>query len=148
MHGVLGVQMAQHPIVGTWELDSIAFEDAVTGECFDIYGPRPTGYIVINPDGHAFVLITAGGRTPPASPAESAALFENMMSYAGRYRLEGDRRFIVAISTAWHPAWVGTEQVRDFEVAGHALTITTPVQTHPNFPGRTGRGLVRWHRAA
>lgn len=139
--------MEQHPIVGTWELDSIQYEDAVSGERFDIYGSDPSGYIVINPDGHAFVLITGSKRKPPENTADGAELFRNMMSYAGKYRLEGDKRFIVAISTAWHPGWVGTEQIRDFEVVGESLSITTPVQTHPNFPGRMGRGIVRWHRA-
>jgi hypothetical protein len=139
--------MKQHPIIGTWSLDSIQFEDAVTGERFDVYGKNPSGYIIINSDGHAFVLITGSGRQAQDSADGAAALFNNMMAYAGKYRLEGNNRFIVSISTAWHPSWVGTEQVRDFEVIGDTLTITTPAQTHPNFPGRTGRGNVKWHRA-
>lgn len=139
--------MEQHPVIGTWELDSIQYEDAVSGERFDMYGSHPSGYIVINPDGHAFVLITADERRPPEKAADGATLFQSMMSYAGKYRLEDGNRFVVAVTAAWHPSWVGTEQVRDFAVSGNSLSIATPVQTHPNFPGRTGRGIVKWHRA-
>ena len=42
--------MAQHPIVGTWALNSIQFEDAESGVHFDMYGEKPSGYIMINED--------------------------------------------------------------------------------------------------
>jgi hypothetical protein len=139
--------MKQHPIVGTWLLDSIQFEDAESGERFDIYGRNPSGYIVINPDGHAFVLITGSERKPPDNSSDCAELFRSMMSYVGKYWLEREDSFIVSISAAWHPSWVATEQIRDFEISGDRLFIATPVQTHPNLPGRTGKGIVKWHKA-
>jgi Lipocalin-like domain len=135
--------MSQHPIIGTWAIDSIQYEDATSGECFDMYGAKPSGYIMINADGHAMVLIADSERVP----SDTATLFSTMMAYAGPYRLEGENKFITTITSAWHPAWVGTEQVRFFDVKGNALAITTAVQTHPNFPGRTGRGVVKWHRS-
>lgn len=69
------------------------------------------------------------------------------MCYAGKYRLEGNSEFTTTVTAAWHPSWIGTEQVRFFDVKGNALTITTAMQTHPNFPGRKGRGIVMWHKA-
>ena len=139
--------MEQKPIIGTWILDSIQFEDAHSGEKFNMYGEKPSGYIMINADGHAMALIADSNTKPPLSPADSSALFGKMMAYAGPYRLEGDNIFITSITSAWHPAWVGTDQVRFFEVTDNKLAVTTAVQTHPNYPGRTGRGVVQWHRA-
>jgi Lipocalin-like domain len=139
--------MSQHPIIGTWALDSIQYEDADSGERFNMYGEKPTGYIMINADGHAMALISDSTRVAPQVPSDAATLFSTMMAYAGPYRLEGDSKFITTITSAWHPSWVDTEQVRFFDVRGNALEITTAVQTHPNFPGRTGRGVVKWHRA-
>jgi Lipocalin-like domain len=139
--------MAQHPIIGTWALDSIEYEEAHTGERFNMYGERPSGYIMINADGHAIVLIADSSRAPPQNPSDKSDLFNTMMSYAGTYTLEGDNTFTTKVTSAWHPSWVGTDQVRYFEVKGDILAITTALQTHPNFPGRKGRGVVKWHRA-
>jgi Lipocalin-like domain len=139
--------MAQHPIIGTWALDSIQFEDAESGERFNMYGEKPSGYIMINADGHAMTLIADSSNKVPQSPAESAAVFGRMMAYAGPYAIEGDKTFTTRIISAWHPAWIGTDQVRYFEMSGDTLAITTAVQTHPNYPGRKGRGVVKWHRA-
>jgi hypothetical protein len=138
--------MAQHPIIGTWALDSIIYEDADTGERFNIYGEKPSGYIMINADGHAMALIADSTRVPPQNSSDKETLFGTMMAYAGPYMLEGDNTFTTRVTSAWHPSWVGTDQVRFFDVNGNTLEITTAVQTHPNFPGRTGRGVVRWHR--
>ncbi len=140
--------MALHPIVGTWALDSIQYEDAASGERFDMYGDRPTGYIMINADGYAMALIADSTRKVPQNLGDTAALFGNMMCYAGPYRLVGDNEFITSVTAAWHPSWIGTEQVRYFDVKSNILTITTAVQTHPNFPRRIGRGIVMWQRAS
>jgi Lipocalin-like domain len=138
--------MTLHPIVGTWALNSIQYEDAASGERFEMFGDKPTGYIMINSDGHAMALIADSTRRPPQNLADNAALFESMMCYAGPYRVVGDNKFIITVTAAWHPSWIGTEQVRYFDVKGDILTITTAVQTHPNFPERTGRGIVIWTR--
>ena len=140
--------MAQHPVVGTWALDSVKFEDSESGEHFDIYGSNPTGYIMINGDGHVMAFLADSDRKPPENESDNAALLGNMMSYAGKYRQNGDNVFIFTITAAWHPSWIGTEQVRFCDVKDDTLSITTPEQTHPNFPGRKGRGIVIWHRAS
>jgi hypothetical protein len=140
--------MAQHPIVGTWALDSVKFEDTESGERFDIYGANPSGYIMINEDGHVMAFLADSTRKPPQNPSDSAALFSNMMCYAGKYRLNGNSECIFSITAAWHPSWIGTDQVRFFDIKGNTLSITTAEQTHPNFPGRKGRGIVMWHKAS
>jgi hypothetical protein len=69
-----------------------------------------------------------------------------MMAYSGKYRAEGENKFITTVDVAWHPAWNG-EQTRFFALNGDVLSITTAQQTVPQFPGRPGRGVLRWRRS-
>jgi hypothetical protein len=138
--------MSVHPLVGNWVLDSIQFEDAATRERFDMYGSSPRGNILITAEGYAFVLIADSTLGFSKGQEDYARLFKGTMSYCGPYRLTGNR-FITHVENAWHPAWIGTDQERFFDISGNTLTITTVEQSHPNYPGRTGRGLVKWHRA-
>jgi hypothetical protein len=87
-------------------------------------------------------LITAGDRARDLPPD---VLFDRMMGYSGRYRLEDDR-LVAMVDCAWHPAWVGTEQTRYFKLDGDTLSLTSPFQQHPKFAGRRVRGVVIWRK--
>jgi hypothetical protein len=138
--------MAQNKLVGTWKLESVQYEFADTGEFADMYGAKPLGYLMITQDRRMMTIITSDGRAPPNGDRDEVALFKSMMAYTGKFRLEGDK-FITKAEVSWHPAWVGTEQARIFTVEGDKLSIVTTQVAHPMFPGRMGRGVVKWHRA-
>ena len=70
-----------------------------------------------------------------------------MLAYSGAYRIEGDK-FITKVDIAWHPSWVGTEQVRFFHVEGDRLKITMAPQAMPRYGARIGTGVLEWVRAA
>ena len=53
----------------------------------------------------------------------------------------------VTVDAAWHPSWVGTEQVRFIRIDGDRMEITTAPQTLPLYGKRVGRGVLRWVRA-
>lgn len=133
-------------LVGTWKLVSIQFEFEDTKERVDMYGPNPLGYLVLTDNSRMMALVTASGRTSPNDDADSARLFKNMMSYTGKYRVDGDR-FVTSIDVAWHPNWMGTEQSRSFRVEGDRFSIITDMQTHPMFDERRGKGVIIWSRA-
>ncbi len=133
-------------LLGSWQLVSIQVRNEDTGEVADLHGPNPQGCIVFTPERMA-VLITSSGRKPPAGEAETAALFQGLSAYTGRYRLEGTR-LITDVDVAWHPAWVNTEQPRHYMLDGDRLTLTTDVQDHPARPGQKLRGSVVWTREA
>jgi lipocalin-like protein len=133
-------------LVGTWQVVSLQFEFADTGECRDTLGPNPSGFLILTDNGRLMVILASPARAAPKSEADRAVLFESMMAYSGKYRVEGDDKFITTVDLAWHPEWNGTEQTRFFKLDGDTLSITTPQQTLPLFPGRTGRGLVVWQR--
>lgn len=126
---------------GWWKITSFHVELEDTGECLDTYGVDPLGYIVIIDD-RMMSILTSRERTD----TDAAALFETMIAYSGSFRTEDDARLVIKVDAAWHPAWVGSEQVRYFNVDGGTLSITTAWQTHPKFPGRTARGVLTARR--
>ncbi len=131
-------------LLGFWRLVSFQrrFED--TGEVIDVYGPDPRGAIVFGA-GRMAVVIAASGRAFPEDEAGMASAFRGMMAYTGRYTVEGDR-IVTEVGAAWHPAWEDTRQPRFFTLESDRLMLTTPVQVHPLFPGRPGRGVVVFAR--
>jgi hypothetical protein len=131
-------------LLGTWRLASIRFEDADTEERVDMYGADPLGFLILTETGRMMVVVTARDRALPKIEADTAELFGSMMAYTGEYRIEDGDRFITAVDVAWHPAWNRTEQTRYFEIQGDILSLSTSIQTHPLFPGRTGRGIITW----
>ena len=134
---------APNPLVGTWKLVSFQYEDEGTNERRDAYDEHPSGYIIITPDGRIMTLLTASDRELDAS---AGALFDRMMAYSGRYRLEGNDRLVVDVDVAWYPTWVGTEQTRFFKLDGETLSIISAPVEHPAFPGRRIRGVIVWRR--
>ncbi len=131
-------------LVGTWKLVSMQFVFDDNGERVDVYGASPAGYISLGSDDRMMGIITAANGERQAN-TDPAALFRTMLAYSGTYRLEGDR-FIVTVDAAWHPSWVGTEQVRFIRIDGDRMEITTAPQTLPLYGKRIGRGVLAWRR--
>ena len=129
-------------LIGTWRLQTLHVEFADSGERHDQFGPAPRGCLIITGAGDFVTVITS---TERAGGDDAARLFETMMAYAGKYRLEGDR-IVVRCNVAWHPDWVGTEQVRFFKLLGDRLSLRSPRQTHPRYPDRPLFGVVDWQR--
>ena len=129
-----------HTLFGWWKILSfqVEFEDA--GEPANTYGINPLGHLLIERD-RMMSILTSRDR-PDTAPA---ALFGTIIAYSGSCRVEGDK-LIVKVETAWHPAWVGTEQVRFFKVDGSVLSMTTAWQTHPLYGGRIARGVITAQR--
>ena len=126
-------------------LVSLQFEFAGSREHADMYGDKPLGYLILTQDQRLMTIITSQRRPSPNGDADEAALFKTMMAYSGVYRVEGDQ-FITNVDVSWHPAWVGTEQARFFALEGKTLSVITAQIAHPMFPGRTGRGVLKWCR--
>jgi hypothetical protein len=147
---LLGMKMsrssdAKSTLIGAWKLLGVQFEFAETGESRDLFGPNPVGRLILTSAGDMMTILTSAGLTPESDQANAGRLFEAMMAYAGKFRVEGDK-FTVSCDLAWHPAWVGTEQVRFFKLDGDKLSIRSGKQTHPKHPGRMGCGVIDWCR--
>ncbi|NYZ63241.1 lipocalin-like domain-containing protein [Luteimonas deserti] len=119
-------------VVGTWRLVAYDVEIAGSGERFPPMGERPSGYVIFSAQGRVWFMLTAEGREPGDTDRELARLLETLIAYTGRYRIEGDD-WITAVDVAWNPAWVGTEQRRQFRLADDRLEVLTPWRVMPNW---------------
>ena len=133
-------------IVGSWRLLSAQLEIADTQERVDLFGPDPLGRAIFGSDGRMAVVLTASTRSAAPDAAGAAALFGSMMAFSGTYRVEEGPKVVFGCDMAWHPAWVGTEQVRSCELNGDRLTLRTGRQTHPSYPGKEVLGQMEWQR--
>ena len=119
-------------LIGTWKLSAVQFESADGAERFDLFGPTPVGRLILTSVGDFMTVITSGNR---AQLRDTARLFETMMGYAGKFRLEGDK-IIISCDLSWHPDWVGTEQVRYFKLDDEKLSLRSGKQAHPRHPNK------------
>ncbi len=125
------VSAADADIVGTWRLESWIAEDQETGTRVDVFGAKPSGYLIYTPGGRMTVNLTADGRKPLSgdrfsTPAEErAAAFSTGIAYSGTYTVKGEA-VTHRVEVASFQNWVGTEQIRFATVEGDTLTMKTP----------------------
>ncbi len=142
-HVVNAQQSEKVPIIGIWRLVSFEREYQATGEREDTRGKNPTGYIIFTPEGRMAVLITNEGRKAPNTDQDRAGLFNSLVAYTGRYRVEGDK-WIITVDVSANPALVGTEQTRAFQISGDRLQETTAWTALPD--GRMARDVIKYDR--
>ncbi|HEY5349330.1 MAG TPA: lipocalin-like domain-containing protein [Candidatus Lustribacter sp.] len=105
---------ARVALTGRWNLVEFKRKFSDTGETSDVMGPAPSGMLNISADGYVSVLITAGERTAETPPD---TLFATIMAYCGPCSADAER-FTTSVELAWHPSWVGTQQVRNLRDRG------------------------------
>ena len=133
-------------LLGVWKLLSYQTEFQDGSPKRALFGEHPTGYIVFTSESRMMALIEAEGRKAPSTDADRAALLRSVIAYTGKYRMEGNR-WITTVDTAWNPAWVGTDQVRSYELVGDRLTVTSMWQPQVNIPGSpVARGILQFER--
>ena len=131
-------------VVGTWKLVSFANEFQDGSETRGAYGSNPTGYVIFTQEGRVMFMVEAEGRIAPENDEQRAAAFRTIIAYTGTYRLEGDK-FITKVDVSWNPAWVGTEQVRDYKLDDTTFKVISPWVMSPNL-GKMTRATVTWQR--
>lgn len=142
----LAAHAEQPALVGVWKLTSFAVESIESKERRNVYGEKPTGYLVITPERFT-AIITGEGRKPPQTDEDRLSNFRNMLAYTGPYRIEGNQ-LTTMVDVAWNESWTGTEQVRFFRLQGDRLFIESAPVTSVNYPelGRI-RGILEWERS-
>ncbi|NVZ68658.1 lipocalin-like domain-containing protein [Pseudomonas costantinii] len=139
-----GVQASESPLVGTWRLVGYQVESQETHQKIPAMGDRPTGRVIFTADHRVAFVLTGEGRQVGTSDAEKSALLSTLVAYTGIERVEGNQ-WCTQVDSAWNPAWVGTEQCRDFRVQGNTLQVLTPWRQMPNWPGTT-RSIITFER--
>jgi hypothetical protein len=130
------------PIEGTWRLVSFEREYEAASEREYPMGKSPTGYILFLPQGRMAVVITGDGRKAPATDQDRAELYNSLVAYTGKYRVDGE--WITTVDVSANPAWVGTEQTRTFRVTGNQLQEITAWFARPD--KRMARAVITYER--
>lgn len=134
-------------LYGNWKLVSVRWVFSDTGEVIEPFGNDPLGFIAITRDNRLSTVITARDRSPEEGETPEAAMIRTMFAYSGAVKVEADR-FIATVDVAWHPDYVGTEQIRNFKIENDRLTIATSETTLPAAPGRLAIAYLEWVRTA
>lgn len=134
------------PLVGSWRLLSATATFSDTGECVETFGPKPNGHMVFSPGGRITFLITRPDRQPPANDAERAALYDGMIAYSDRVRLDAPGRIVTTVDVSLIPSEVGGEKSRRFTVDGDRLTIGLDKQVNRFGGGRETASELTWVR--
>ena len=132
-------------IVGVWKLVAVDYEDQETKARTPVLGAKPRGYQIATADGLWLALVTAETRPIPKTDEERAQALRTMISYSGRYRVEGGK-VVTKVEVAWNEAWVGGEQTRFIRFEGDLLHIESPPMPHPNVGNKVVRVIVTWAR--
>lgn len=133
-------------IVGVWKLVAVDYEDQETKARTPVLGAKPRGYQIATADGLWLALVTAENRPVPKTDDERAQALRTMISYSGRYRVEGGK-VVTKVEVAWNEAWVGGEQTRFIRFEGDDLLhIESPPMPHPNVGNKVVRVIVTWAR--
>lgn len=140
----------QQQILGTWTLVSYVREDVESRAKSDVMGAHPSGYIHYGPDGRMIVVITGSGRKKPAgsvaTPAEAEALIRSMLAYAGSYTIDIQAKTVShQIDVSWDESRTGGSFVRNYDLEGDRLTLTTQPENDPVTGNKTIRTLT-WQK--
>ena len=132
---------AQPRIVGTWRLvrTEQRLADGATRPDPDL-GAKPVGYMMYDPGGRMCTVFnnTERPRWSSARPDETElrAMYDNMVAYCARYRVDEARGYIVFdMEFGQSPGAAGTRRERRFELAGDHLKL---------YPTPLPAGVVAW----
>jgi hypothetical protein len=128
---------AARSLVGMWEIVEYSQTEQDSG-VVRFANDRPSGHLVYTKNGRMVAWVTRNNRPAadlvPSDEVRVAWQKAIIAGYSGRYTLKPG---IVThhVESAWNPAWVGTDQVRRYELNGDRLVIhTMPYRT--SFDGK------------
>ena len=130
--GVLGQQASlKEQLIGTWILISHESVSA-DGRRTPVYGANPNGVAFFDGGGQFIITVMRSDRAKYAinnptqgTADENKATAQGTMTYFGTYSVnEPSRTIAIHIDASSFPNWSGTDQVRNFAIAGDRLTLT------------------------
>jgi Lipocalin-like domain len=133
-------------IYGVWRLQSYYLENMETAERTEVFGPEPNGVLILFPEGRMAAIITPTEQRQPATEADEASAFRNLIAYSGLYRLEPPDRFVTTVDVAWFQPWIGSQQARRFALHDDTLDIVSDPHRLPLVPDALTIAVLSWVR--
>ncbi len=123
--------MKKEELIGTWKFESMKVQTS-KGEVIYPYGEDLFGMLIYTASGHMSVLLMnpdrpkfASGDILGGTPEEIKAAYEGFDAYCGTYDVDEEKGTITHhVAGSKFPNWVGTEQVRSFELSDNRLLLT------------------------
>jgi Lipocalin-like domain len=106
-------------LVGTWRFESWTARNE-DGAVSNLSGEHATGLAIITAHGWLSVHLT--GNEPVQVAPNQAVTY---LGYAGPYQMVGDQ-VVTTVEISSIPDWVGTEQVRNVELAADTVVFRPP----------------------
>ena len=136
-------------LYGTWRLVGFVSQVVATGEKTDTFGKAPRGFLSYSRDGRMFAFLVKDERSKPIDLAkvtneERVELFKTMIAYGGTFSVAGN---VVThqVDISWNGNWTGTSQIRNFQLDGRKLYISTNPQ--PGITdGKPVIGILEWEK--
>ena len=125
--------LAQQSLVGTYKIVSHVAE--LGGTPTEPYGKTPHGYLVLTPT-RAIAFYTGDNRKFGTSVDDKAALLDSLTGWSGVYRVEGSK-LVIRVDASWLQNWTGKDQIRNWQLSGNRLTLTSDPQPFAKEPSKT-----------
>ena len=134
--------LGQQSLVGTYKIISQVVERG--GSTSENLGKAPHGYLVLTPTRYV-TFYTADNRKFGPSVADKAALLDTLVGWSGTYRVEGGK-IVITVDASWTEVWNGTNVVRNWQVSGNRLMLTSDPQVDPRDPSKTAVVRQVWEK--
>jgi hypothetical protein len=123
-------------LIGTWRFVSMEARSP-RGEAIYPYGEHIYGRLIYTAEGLMSVLLMNPDRPKFASddplagtPEEIEAAYRGFDAYCGSFEVDMDRATVThRIQASKFPNWVGTDQVRSFEIQDGRLKLKADIET-------------------
>jgi Lipocalin-like domain len=150
--GIIGVAaqaLGQDPeasvrkrLIGAWKL--LTIEVSVNGNTLHPYGEHPLGRLTYDEAGRTSAHVMKPGRKSSvidpgavsrASDEELRQIADGYVGYFGTFTIDEENKTLIHhVEACTLPAWVGTDQMRQYEFVGTHLVL------------RSGPGKLTWER--
>lgn len=129
--------LGQQSLVGTYRMVSQVVE--VDGTPTEPMGKAPLGQLALSKT-RAMMFYTGQTREFGTTESAKARLFETLAGWTARYRADG-KRLIFSVDSSWVDSWNGKDQIRNFQLSGNRLTLTSDPMPFPRDPSK--KAIVR-----
>lgn len=123
-------------LIGTWRFVSMEARSP-GGEVIYPYGENIFGRLIYTPEGLMSVLLMNPNRPRFASndplagtSEEIEAAYRGFDAYCGSFTVDTNRATVTHhLQASKFPNWIGTDQVRSFEIQGNLLRLKADIET-------------------
>ena len=145
LHGSSCLGNDHTKLTGTWKLVAFMTEDINNRVRENVCDKQAEGYLTFTDAGRVFGFATTKGGEPLASTPESYNASPPIISYSGKYRLQGSD-LAAQVDLVWDDGWPRTEELHHYRLDGDRRLVETTQVRYPNAFGSAMITILVWER--